>query len=490
LDRFSFLFRNSHIRILLLSALVVVAVSWYRVVTAGSLMVDGHSLSGTPLWIAFIGFLGALGAYSFSLYRLWQTEAIDRSQLRMLSYTLAAIFSLMLPMLSNDLFSLLSYGDAANRGVDVYTDTASLILSPFFDFVNPMWRKAPCVYGPICLSTSRIAAFVGHGHLSLAITAYKVFAFIWAAIFIEIIFRIGSLLKTTIKPILFIVLNPLFMIQGLAQLHCDAIVITLAAALIYFFLSGRWYLAFIFLGLCIAAKISFVLLLPFLIVALFIEKTSWLSYLSRIGGGIAITAVVIVLMYLPFYTSPKTFTAPFDFLFHQNPAKSISEILGDIVYFAPGVLLGENGELQNNVITPSGISQRQLDAWLLIKTICQIFALVVSAIIFIRFWIGDRTLQQWFRVFVRLLLLFLLFYSHVFYPWYLLFLLPLLWFEGDLPFMQWLFVLTCFVTVQDSICFIKHDTLPYYLILILTFLSTAVFVWRFRTVYFKSLNRG
>jgi 4-amino-4-deoxy-L-arabinose transferase-like glycosyltransferase len=306
----------------------------------------------------------------------------------------------------------------------------------------------------------------------------------------EITFRIGALLKTTIRPILFIILNPLFMIQGLAQLHCDAIVITLAAALIYFFLSGRWYLAFVFLGLCIAAKISFVLLLPFLIVALFIEKTTWSSYLSRIGSGIAMTAVVIVLMYLPFYTSPKTFTVPFEFLFHQNPAKSISEILGDIVYFAPGVLLGENGELQNNVITPSGISQRQLDAWLLIKTICQIFALVVSAIVFVRFWIGERTIRQWFRVFARFLLLFLLFYSHVFYPWYLLFLLPLLWFEEDLPFMQWLFVLTCFVTVQDSICFIKHDTLPYYLILILTFLCTAVFVWRFRTVYFKSLNRG
>ncbi|MCW3127860.1 MAG: putative rane spanning protein [Bacteroidetes bacterium] len=451
-------------------------------------MVDGHTLTGLTLWLVFSVFIGSLAAYSFALYRLWRAGELSLFQVRIVSYALAAIFSLMLPMLSNDLFSLLTYGDAANRGVDVYTNTASLPISPFFEFLSLLWRKAPCVYGPVCLSISRIAAYIGHGHLWYAMAAYKVLAFIWAIVFIEIIFRIGVLLKTTIKPILFIVLNPLFMIPGLAQLHCDAIVITLAAGMVYFFLAKKGYIAFVFLGLCIAAKISYILLFPFLIIALFLEKTSWMSFFTRIAGGVAITLVTVFLLYLPFYTSPKTFTIPFDFLFHQNPAKSISEIVGDIVYFAPTVMLGENAELHNNVKTPSGISQGQLDAWLLIKMICQVFALIISAVVFIRFWMGERSVGQWFRVFTRLLLLFLLFYSHVFYPWYLLFILPLLWFEEDLAFMQWLFVLTCFSTVQDAICFITHDTLPYYIILILTFFSTVVFVWRFRTVYFGSLQ--
>ena len=472
---------------MLVSALIIVAASWFRVFCAGSLMVDGHALSGISVWIVFIGFIGGLALYSFSLYRLWQDGVLPLIEVRLAGYTIAAVFSLMLPMLSNDLFSLLTYGDAANRGVDVYTDVASLHLSPFLEFVSPLWQKAPCVYGPVCLSTSRIAALIGHGHLWYAMAAYKVLAFIWAVFFIEIICRIGVLLGASVRAVAFIVLNPLFMIQGVAQLHCDAIVVTLSACMIYYFFAGRWYMAFMFVGLCIAAKVSYVLLLPFLIVALFLEKESWISFLSRSLMGLGITLMTVTLLYLPFYTSPLTFAAPFDFLFHQNPAKSISEIVGDIVYFAPTVIHGTNNEVQSNMATPSGISAQQLHAWLLVKTICQIFALLVSAIVFIRFWMGERTVRNWTRVFLRLLMLFLLFYSHVFYPWYLLMILPFVWFEEDVSFMQWLFVLTCFSSVQDSICFMKHDNIPYYIVLVLTFLSTVVFVWRFRRVYFRSL---
>jgi hypothetical protein len=452
------------------------------------MMVDGHALSGVPLWIAFIGFIGGLGVYSVTLYRLWQAGTLELREVRILSYVLAAIFSMMLPMLSNDFFSLITYGDAANRGVDVYTDTSSLHLSPFFEFLSPLWRTAPCVYGPICLGTSRLAAWIAHGHLTIAIAAYKVLAFLWAIIFIEVICRIGLILRVTIKPVLFIVLNPLFMIQGLAQLHCDAIAITLSACMVYFLFDKKWYLAFLFLGLAVAAKISYILLLPFLLIALFIDKRNWTSFIIRKISGVAIMLVTLVVVYYPFYTSKRTITTPFDFLFHQNPAKSISEIIGDIVYFAPTVIHGSHSELQSNVSTPSGISMAQLDAWLLVKKICQVFALFISLIVFLRFWIGEKTNRQWLKVFTRLLLLFLLFYSHVFYPWYLLFMLPFLWFEDDIRFMQWLFVLTCFSSVVDSICFIVHDTLPYYIILVLTFLSTVVFVWRFQTVYFLSLT--
>jgi hypothetical protein len=129
----------------------------------------------------------------------------------------------------------------------------------------------------------------------------------------------------------------------------------------------------------------------FLIVALFLEKESLTSFLSCSLMGAGITLLTVAVLYLPFYTSPLTFSAPFDFLFHQNPAKSISEIVGDIVYFAPTVIHGANGEVQSNMATPSGISAQQLHSWLLVKTICQIFALLVSAVVFVRFWLEEKT---------------------------------------------------------------------------------------------------
>lgn len=474
---------------MLLSAVVFSGLSWLRAMAAGTMLVDGHAIGGPLLWLTFGGFLTAVGVYCFSLFRLWQMDAVSIKEIRITAYTLIAIFSLMLPMLSNDLFSLLAYGDAANRGVDVYTDVASLGLSPFFQNVGPLWHHAPCVYGPVCLTTSRMAALLANGNLALAVSAYKVLAVLWAIVFVEFTIRIGSITGIGRSALILILLNPLLMIQGIGQLHCDAIAVALTAGMIYFALSERWYLAYVFAGLAIAAKVSYVLMLPFMFVLLLVRRVNWIQFLTRQAAGVAVTAVVLGLLYFPYFTSVKTITTPFQFLTAQNPAKSIAEIVGDIVYFAPGVIGSNNSEMHSNMLTPSGISQSQLDAWLLVKKVCQVFALVMMILVFARFWIHERTQESWFRTFLRLLLLFLLFYSHVFYPWYLLFILPLLWYESDVKFIQWLLVMSCLAIIQDTISFTRHETVPYYIILILTFTSTMSFFWRFRTVYFRSVSR-
>ena len=386
------------------------------------------------------------------------------------------------------LFSLLTYGDAANRGADVYTNVQALSMSPFFDYVSYIWKTAPCVYGPISLGTSRIAAMIAGGNILTAIMAYKVLAFIWAVVLIEMSYRLSRLLGTPVRPFLFIVLNPVFLLQGVAQLHCDMLAVALCVCMLYFFFNGRWYLAFLFAGIAIAAKMNFVLVLAFMLVALFLGRDSWLSFFYKAIAGTAITVIVLFMLYYPYYTSPETFRAPLTFLFSQNPAKSIAEVMGDVVYFAPGVLTGHTQELNNNINKPSGLSDGQLDVWLAVKKACQVFAFLLSAVIFLRFWFSGRDSRQWMSIFLRFLLIFLLFYSHVFYAWYLMILLPFVWHEEDKRFMQWLFVLTCFSNVHDILCAVNHGTPVYFVVLPLTFLSVLVFFWRFRNNFFTSLR--
>ncbi len=489
MDRITSLFKNAQVRAMFLSAFVIVAASWFRVYIAGTIQVDGHGLRDLPVYIVFFSFIGALAVYAVSLYKLWRSDTLSSAEIKVMSFLLAGLFSLMLPMLSNDIFSLLTYGDAANRGVNVYTDTHSNAVSPYFEFVSNLWKTAPCVYGPICLSTSRIATMIGGGHLLLSLAAYKLLAFLWVIVFVEVMSRISGLLETPSRSFLFIVLNPLVLMQGLGQLHCDGIAITLSGCMIYFFLSKKWYWAFVFAGLSIAAKISFVLMIPFLIVGLFIEKDTWLFFFSRVIAGVMITGITVSLIYLPYYTSPQTFQTPFKFVFEQDPAKSIAEVIGDIVYFAPSVISGkENEELHSNLHVKVSTSTQQLEAWLLVKKISQAFALLMSAFVFIRFWMGSRDIRQWMKVFTRLLLLFLLFYSHVFYAWYLLLVIPFLWYEEDIKFIQWIFVLTCFSNVHDILCAVQRGTPIYFVVLPLTFLSIVSFVWRFRSVFFRSVT--
>lgn len=470
---------------MLLSAIAIVVISWFRVYVAGTLKVDGHGLSGVPVYVVFISFIVALCVYSVSLYKLWRENVLNPSQIKHAAYILAAIFCLMLPMLSNDIFSMLTYGDTANKGVDVYTNTQAFIISPYYDYVSDLWKKAPCVYGPVCLTTLRIATLMGNGSLLTSLVVYKLFILCWALLFIEVMCRLAKLLGTPNNSLLFVVLNPLVLMQGLAQLHTDGIAITLSGCMLYFFLSKKWYWAFVFAALSIATKISFVLMLPFLVVGLFIEKASWAIFLTRTFAGLCITVIILSAVYAPYYSSPETFKVPFNFVFKQDPAKSIAEVVGDIVYFAPAVLSGgENKELHNNLHVKPSTSAKQLEAWLLVKKISQVFALLISVFVFMRFLMGKSTMQQWIRTFLRLILLFLLFYSHVFYAWYLLMAIPFVWYEKDTKFMQWLFVLTCFSNVHDVLCAVNHGTPVYFVVLPLTFLSIVSFIWRFRRVFF------
>ena len=487
-DRLSLLIRDTKIRAIFLSTIVIVALSFYRVYIAGTIRVDGHGLYGIPVIIVFNGFLLGLAVYTINLYRLWYDATLDIRTVRLFAFILAAVFSFMTPMLSNDIYSLLCYGDAANRGVDVYAGVELLSISPFFDHVSSLWKAAPCVYGPVSLGTSRLACMVAGGNLWIAIGAYKVLVFLWAIVFVEMSYRISIVLKVSVKPFLFIVLNPVFMLQGVAQLHCDMPAIALCSCMLYFFFRRNWYLTFLFAGLAILAKMNFVLVLGFLVVALFLDRENWISFLYKTASGICVTVMVLFVFYYPYYTSTETFGAPLRFLFGQNPGKSISEVIGDVVYFAPGVITGHNDELQSNIHKSSGAPDGQLGTWLRVKKICQIFAFLLSAVIFIRFWYSKGDSKQWMSVFLRLLLVFLLFYSHVFYAWYLMILLPFVWYETDRRFMQWLFVLTSFSNVHDIMCSVQHGTWVYFAVLPLTLLSVLVFFWRFRNNFFTSLK--
>ena len=61
------------------------------------------------------------------------------------------VAALMLPMLSNDVFSLFAYGSLAAQGHDVYTTAAGLTDTVWYPWVGQHWNEKVCVYGPSTL---------------------------------------------------------------------------------------------------------------------------------------------------------------------------------------------------------------------------------------------------------------------------------------------------------------------------------------------------
>ena len=58
---------------------------------------------------------------------------------RRLAFAGLMITAFMLPMLSNDVFSLFAYGSVAARGHDVYTSAAALPQSVWFPWIGERW---------------------------------------------------------------------------------------------------------------------------------------------------------------------------------------------------------------------------------------------------------------------------------------------------------------------------------------------------------------
>jgi hypothetical protein len=487
LDTIQALLKHTQVRIILLAAIGIVLASWFRVYIAGTIQVDDHGLSGIPVYIVFITYSVAIWFYGISLYRLWCADTLSSSQIRVFAYLMIGIFTLMLPMLSNDIFSLLAYGDASNKGVDVYTDTQSLHVSPLYDYVSKLWKTAPCVYGPVCLYTSKLAGLICPGNVFVALAAYKILALFWAIIFVEVMSRISTLLETPSCSLLLILLNPILLMQGIAQLHCDAIAATCVVCIIYTVLTEKWILAFAFLAFAILSKMSYVLILPFLFVSMFIKAGKLKDMVLNIAIGVMILTGIICLFYLPLYTSPKTITQPFHFLTSQGPSKSFTEIAGYIVSYASQVFAEQSAKAENlNLHSPiTGISQEIV--WNYVSLFCKTLALVISAILFYGFWKGERNIKTWIRTYLRLLMLFLLFYSPIFYAWYPMLFLPFIILENEKTFITWVVGFTFLVLMQDTVCFVTRSGVVYVVVLGLTFLSVASYVWRFRKVYFLSL---
>ena len=57
--------------VIITSTIAMVIISRYRVLIAGTIMVDGHGLHGWPEALVFISFILSLGFFSVAYYRLW-----------------------------------------------------------------------------------------------------------------------------------------------------------------------------------------------------------------------------------------------------------------------------------------------------------------------------------------------------------------------------------------------------------------------------------
>jgi hypothetical protein len=473
---------------LVASSALMVFVSMLRAYWAESIMVDTHAVTGAKAFTVYMLFCGSLAVYCRAYFKLW-TRGIDRKKVRQLSYLMAGIFTFMLPMLSNDVFSLITYGDLANQGVNIFAEAKLNGSSFFLPYCNPNGNDGPNVYGPVCIDLMRLATYFFPINLLGALLAFKIIVFIWSLLFIEAGFKIAGLFDGGEKAFLFIALNPVFLIEGVGQQHVDLLASALALWAIYFLLGNKIEIAFIAVGLAIGVKMSYILLLPYGLVALYLQLNNLQNFLIQSLVGVACVILILILVYWPYFTSLNHLWLPFQSLYHQVPTKSIVEVFGDIIFYAVQFFhQGGASHASGYMVADSVLVEQKQHIYQVLIVVCRVVALATSVLLIFGFFQKREDKLALTSLYLRLLLLFLLFYSHVIYPWYLLLALPFAWFEKDERFMVWLFVLTCFCNAQGIMCSVDRGSWVYALVVPLIAINVFIFLWRFRANFMPNKN--
>lgn len=309
----------------------VTGCSWGRWLATGSLKVDESypsAAAGTALF--------ALLLVGWGLLVVGWCGFLTRppAQARRLAFVGLLVAALMLPMLSNDVFSLLAYGSQAAQGRDVYATAQDLSQSRWYPWIGQHWDATPCVYGPTTLAAVLPAAF-GAADPWRALALLRLVWLVPLAGVMHVSFV--RLRRPLFHTMLW--LNPLWLVEGPGQLHAEVVGVALVVAGILLQLRGRTGFGGALFALAALGKYTFA----------FAGAWFWLSSptippTSRVPGPRALRAVALaatvavvgVLFYAPFWHGLSTLTEPVRALSRMNPGGSIVEVVGILVQLVRG----------------------------------------------------------------------------------------------------------------------------------------------------------
>lgn len=225
----------------------------------------------TLVYLAFIIF-----AFSFFIFHLWlfYRSKIGWTYLKIATCANTLVLVFAYPFLSSDLFNYIF-----DAKIIVHYHASPYTHRPL-DFAGDEWlrfmrwvhRYSP--YGPLWLAASMIPAILGFGKFTLNFLAFKIFIasfhLINSYLIFKILRKIGN--KNILSGTAFYALNPLFLIEGVANAHNDIVLATFLILIIYLWVNGQKARSIIALILGTLIKYIPILNLPWLILATLEKK--------------------------------------------------------------------------------------------------------------------------------------------------------------------------------------------------------------------------
>lgn len=329
-----------------------------------------------------------------------------------------ALFATMPPDISKDIYVYLLEGKLALRGITTYTDGAANLLDPFYVNIDPHWLDCPNQYGPVPLFFFQAVAWLGGDNIFMNIAWMKCFDVLWAICIFGLLRRIATAIQLNPVTVLTVFcLNPIFLIQGLGQMHIDLLSCVFVCVFILGIVQNRMWMVGLSIGLMGATKC--VLFPLFWGLALIYAVYAWKQKVLNISALIAsvlFSVAVLVVSYWPVWQGIGTILIPMAYHEHKEPVKSLVELLSYVfAYFLP--------RTSPDYSSPDPFLSDKIYWGYQLKPIFQAIALLLAARLAFSL-IQVKNIHQLFYGFSRIMLLVFIVYSPVMHAWYFLFVLP------------------------------------------------------------------
>ncbi|MBQ1443765.1 MAG: polyprenol phosphomannose-dependent alpha 1,6 mannosyltransferase MptB [Renibacterium sp.] len=169
-----------------------------------------------------------------------------------------------IPLFSRDVYAYIAQGRLVQAGVDPYLNGISSVSNWFGLGADKLWAEAPTPYGPVFLWIEQAVVEISAGSPELSVFLFRltsVFGIVLCMIYVP---RLAVLHGVNPHRALWLsVANPLLLVNFIAAVHNDALMIGLAVAGLYYCATKRGFLGVVLITLSIAVKPITVILLPF-----------------------------------------------------------------------------------------------------------------------------------------------------------------------------------------------------------------------------------
>ncbi len=185
------------------------------------------------------------------------------------------------------------------------------------------WSDSTVVYGPIWTLICRLVSSISFGNIDIGLLAFKLLNVIVHLLNCYLIYKISN------KKIFTLLygLNPFILIEGIACVHNDILVILFVLASFYFLLKKKnLVVSIIFLALATAIKYFTIILLPFIVIY-YVRKEKTIKRFAKCAMYGLLFVFILAIFYLLYIQDIKVFNGLF--IQQEKLAKSFYIIISE-----------------------------------------------------------------------------------------------------------------------------------------------------------------